>query len=246
MPIHRPEYFEHGVYHIYNRGVAKLPMFLNADDYHDFQDILRYLIKGFPQQKDANLPKSKADLPVTYKADHMSNGLFRPLLDLIAYCLMPNHFHLLIQVKQPTGKIQKSDGRFASFCSIPEFLRRACNTYSHKFNRLHGREGALFQGRFKIKHIPSDPDVLQVARYIHLNPVVSSLVTKPERWLFCDYHEYLISGSMRTFQITNPGLILSYFGGNPERYRAFIQETLSEREAKTIAKYIIDGDEEQA
>ena len=55
MPIYRPKYYEHGVYHIYNRGVAKLPTFLHDDDYHDFQDILRYLAIGFPLQKDANL-----------------------------------------------------------------------------------------------------------------------------------------------------------------------------------------------
>ena len=200
MPAFRPDYFEHGVYHIYNRGVAKLPTFLGPDDYHDFQDIVRNFLIGFPVKKDANLlSPNQAILPVTYKADPQSNGLFKPLLDVIGYCLMPNHFHLLIQLMKPEGEMQRPNGRFASFYTLPELVRRVCITYSHKFNRRHKREGALFQGRFKVKVVPNDEDVLQVIRYIHLNPVVAGLVTSPDHWVYSDYHIYATHGSMRTF-----------------------------------------------
>ncbi|EKD87457.1 MAG: hypothetical protein ACD_36C00073G0004 [uncultured bacterium] len=231
MPHFRPEYFEHGVYHIYNRGVAKLPTFLDSEDYHSFEDILRYLVAGFPEKKDANLP-----VPVTYKADPKSNGLFKSLLSVLAYCLMPNHFHLLIQQKAETNPV--------SFQPIPELVRRLCITYSHKFNKKYNREGAIFQGRFKIKNIPSDPDLLQVVRYIHLNPVVAGLVQKPEHWLFSDYRVYAI-GSMRTFQqVTSTDLVLSYFKGLPNRYKEFVDAVISEQEAKVIENYIIDRGEE--
>ena len=246
MPIYRPKYYEHGVYHIYNRGVAKLPTFLHDDDYHDFQDILRYLAIGFPLQKDAILPVKNPHLPVTYKADPLSNGLFRPLIDIIAYCLMPNHFHLVVQIKQPVGQIRQMNGSIASFYSIPELIRRLCITYSHKFNRKYGREGALFQGRFRIKHIPEDRDVLQVVRYVHINPVVAGLVVKPEEWLFGDYHVYVKPGSMRSFQVTNTNLVLSYFDGDVEQYKEFVHAVISEQESKLIAKYIIDQDKDQS
>jgi len=248
MPVNRPQYFESGVYHIYNRGVAKLPIFLNEDDYHDFQDILRYLLIGFPTKKDAILPRlpqeAKPDLPVTYKADPLSNGLFRPFIDLIAYCLMPNHFHLLVQLKQPLGQTKRIDGRIASFQTIPEFIRRLCITYGHKFNRRYKREGAVFQGRFKVKHIPQDPDVLQIARYIHLNPVISGIVIRPEMYLFSDFNIYIVPGSLFQFQFTKTRLILSYFSGNPNRYKDFIEATITENEAKVIGKYIVDADED--
>lgn len=244
MPIYRPDYFEDGVYHIYNRGVAKLPTFLTDDCYHDFQDILRYLLIGFPVKKDANLPSSpveKDHLPVTYRADPQSNGLFRPLIDLLAYCLMPNHFHLLIQLKQTEGRLKSTDGRMRTFQPISELVRRLCITYSHKFNYRHRREGAVFQGRFRIKNVPGDPDVVQVARYIHLNPV-PELVASPEQWLFGDYHVYASPGSLEKFQITKPNLIFSYFNNSPDQYREFIEAEISELEAKRLAKYAIDHD----
>lgn len=244
MPIVRPDYFEGGVYHIYNRGVAKLPTFLSVDDYLDFQDIFRYLLVGFPTQKDPILPKDKLPLPVTYKADPLSNGLFLSLLDLLAYCLMPNHFHLLVQIKIPIGEI-KEDGRIRSFQSISEFMRRLCITYSHKFNHRNKREGAVFQGKFKIKHVPNDKDMVQVSRYIHLNPVNAGLVIKPEQWLFSDYHTYIMPGSLAHFKVSNTQLLLSYFNNKPQQYEEFIHSAISEREGKIIGKYIIDQDKEQ-
>lgn len=245
MPVYRPQYFEGGIYHVYNRGAAKLPTFLSSDDYHDFQDILRYLLIGFPVKKDAIVPANKSYLPVTYKADPLSNGLFRPLLDLVAYCLMPNHFHLLLQVKVPVGEIKQPDGRIGSFQTVSEFIRRLCITYSHKFNRRNKREGAVFQGKFKIKHVPKDKDVLQVSRYIHLNPVIARLVLKPEQWLFGDYHAYISPGSLASFKVTNTRLILSYFNEKPQQYKEFIDAVISEQEGKIVGKYIIDQEAEQ-
>lgn len=244
MPIIRPDYFENGVYHIFNRGVARLPTFLNDDDYHDFLDILRYLLVGFPiSKKVLNLPmpvgEDKPHLPVTYKADPQGNGLFRSLIHVLASCLMPNHFHLLVQLKQIEGRLKLGHGRLRTFYPIPEFMKRLCITYAHKFNYRHQREGAILQGRYKIKHIPEDRDVIQVSRYIHTNPS-PELVQKPEQWKFSDYHVYINPGSLSSSQFTQPDLIRSYFGGDPNEYRDFVEAGLSEKEAKRIAKYLID------
>ena len=242
MSYSRPEYAEHHVFHIYNRGVAKLPIFINDEDYKDFQDIIRYLLIGFPSQKDANLPRDTNLLPVTYKADPLSNGLFRSLIDLIAHCLMPNHFHLIVQIKQATGSMKRVDGRIASFYSVPEFIRRLCITYGHKFNGRNSREGAVFQGRFKIKHIPDDSSVLQVCRYIHINPVVANLVQKPEEWRFSDYRQYVEANDLERPSFTNTHLLLSYFDGKRQRYKEFVESSISEHEVKVIQRYIIDED----
>lgn len=248
MPILRPDYLENGVYHIFNRGVAKLPIFLNDDDYHDFLDILRYLLIGFPvSQKVANLPKpageEKPHLPVTYKADPQGNGLFRNLIHVLASCPMPNHFHLLIQLKQTEGRHKLPNGRFRTFRPIPEFMKRLCITYAHKFNYRHQREGAIFQGRYKIKHVPEDQDVVQVARYIHTNPS-PELVPKPHQWKFSDYNVYVSPGSMPRHQFTKPNLIRSYFNHDPKEYRDFVEAGLSEKEAKRVAGYLIDVDDQ--
>lgn len=247
MPVIRPEYFEDGAYHIYNRGVAKLPTFLSDDDYHDCLDILRYLLIGFPVvRKVPNLPRpvgeDKPHLPVTYKADPQGNGLFRNSIHVLAICLMPNHFHLLIQLKKIEGRLKLDHGRFRTFQPIPEFMKRLCITYAHKFNHRHQREGAVFQGRYKIKPIPDDKDVIQVARYIHTNPS-PELVPKPHQWKFSDYHVYINPGSLSRYQFTQPNLIRSYFNHDPKEYREFVEAGLSEKEAKRIAKYLIDIDD---
>lgn len=237
MPVHRPDFFEGGVYHIYNRGVAKLPTFLQEEDYSDFQDIMCYFLIGFPTaRKDAILP---GEWPVTYKADPVSNGLFQKYIDLCAYCLMPNHFHLLVQVKNPEGQVER-DGRIASFHTVPEFVRRLCITYGHKFNKRHGREGAVFQGRFKVKHIPGDSDVLQVVRYIHSNPVVSDLVRRPQEWKYSDYSYYIGLDGFSHNRMTQRKFVFSYFDGKPVRYRDFVEAPIAEVESRILAKYMMD------
>jgi len=245
MPLRRPDYIEQGVYHVYNRGVARLPIFLHADDYNDFRDILTYLLKGIPSKKDAILPvpKDKPYLPVTYKADPLSNGLFRSSVDLIAYCLMPNHFHLLFQVKKVEVKVEKPAGRIASFQALPELVRRLCITYGHKFNSRYRRTGAVYQGRFRVKPVPNDSNLLQVARYIHLNPVVAGLVKKPEQWPNSDYHDYVLSGRIASFQITNSNLLLSYFRTKRVGYREFVEAPINEIESEILGKYFTDQNE---
>lgn len=244
MPIRRPEFYEEGVYHIYNRGVAKLPVFLGDTDYRDFQDILRYLLIGFPikiSHQDRFLSKEveKEHLPVTYKADPQSNGLFKNLIDLVAYCLMPNHFHLLIQIKNPIGQLQREDRRMRSFYSIPEFMRRLAITYTQKFNYRNQREGSVFQGVYKVKNVPNDSYVIQVGKYIHLNPVTAGLVDQPDKWFWSDYPAYERPEAFEHDQFTTQELLMSYFGGKKQDYVEFIKDSLFE-ETKDLAKYTID------
>lgn len=83
-------------------------------------------------------------------------------LEIISYCLMPNHFHLLVKQVIDHG--------------IVKCLNNFSNSYTRYFNIRHDRVGPLFQGRFKAVRIETDEQLLQVSRYIHLNPVASSLI----------------------------------------------------------------------
>lgn len=246
-------YEEGRVYHVYNRGVAKLPVFHGPDDYHDFQDILRYLLAGLPLSDSREVSQTsryqksgheKLHLPISYNADPLGNGLFRNYLELLAFCPMPNHFHLLLRLINPDGRLERPGGASRNFMPIPEFTKRLLITFAHKFNYRHNREGAVFQGRTKVKPVTSDSYVVQVARYIHNNPVAAGLVQSPEEWAYSDYHAYHSPLSLRNFTVTKPEFILNYFGGSAKDYVEFVNAGYEDREVKGLAGMLIDAEEE--
>lgn len=145
-------YVENGHYHVYNRGVEKRDIFLDNQDYRVFLHLLKYYLSPTGKEDQhplVNLPNYPFVRP-------------RPLanlageVELLAYCLMPNHFHLLI-------KQVSADG-------MSKLLRRISTTYSMYFNKRNDRVGHLFQGIYKAALIPDDPYLLYISRYIHLNP----------------------------------------------------------------------------
>ena len=98
-------------------------------------------------------------------------------IGLIAYSLMPNHYHFLIEV-------------FEDGCLAP-FIQRLFNSYSQAFNRQQNRTGTLFEGRAKSILVDKSEYVYALVRYIHLNPVVAGLVSTPEEWRFSNYLEWI-------------------------------------------------------
>lgn len=97
-------------------------------------------------------------------------------LDVIAYCLMPNHYHLLVYLKTE---------------NLPSLMQPFMLAYTKAINQRYGRTGSLFQGRYQVIHVNSTAYLLNLTRYIHLNPVKAGLVDKPEEWEFSSYLEYV-------------------------------------------------------
>ncbi len=179
-------YIENGFYHIYNRGVEKRNIFMDDQDYKVFLYFLKRYLTETPKSPDRIQPGWKADL-------------FNKL-SLIAYCLMPNHFHLLI--KQLTKE------------AIIDFMRALANSYVRYFNEKYERVGALFQGAYKAVLIENDLYLLHLTRYIHLNP---SEVPPVDRWHlkeflreypYSSYGDYL---GKRNTSWVRPEEILTFF-----------------------------------
>ncbi len=91
-------------------------------------------------------------------------------LNVIAYCLMPNHYHLLI----------RQDGGYRAGL-LPQ---RVFNSYSKAYNRKYDHSGTLFEGPYKIVHVTGESHLRHLCRYIHSNPVKDGLVQRPEEWPF--------------------------------------------------------------
>lgn len=174
------QYLENGFYHIYNRGVEKRIIFNDELDYKMFLSYLKsYLSPRQPKQVR----------PVR------ESKIFEQI-QLICYCLMPNHLHLLI--KQTT--------QFA----IIDFMRRITNAYTKYFNERYKRIGPLFQGRYKAVLVTEEPYLLHLTRYIHLNPSELNPEYRSDllAYTYSSYGDYL--GERKTSWV-HPEEILSFF-----------------------------------
>lgn len=127
------------------------------------------------------------------------------VVDMIAYCLMPNHYHLLIQVKQE---------------NLSAVMQAFSLSYSKAVNKKFGRVGSLFQGRFKAIPIAKNEYLLHLSRYIHLNPVAATLVERAEDWEFSSYRDYM---GMRQGTLVRPEVVRSQFR-DAGAYHEFVEE----------------------
>jgi len=111
-----------------------------------------------------------------------------PVVDLLAYCLMPNHFHLLIRL--PPHTPPHITRRNQEISELSHAMMRLSVSYTKWFNRHRGRSGVLFEGAFGAKLIRTDSQLLAAANYIHRNPVEAGLVQEPGNWPYSSFPSY--------------------------------------------------------
>jgi len=166
-------YLENSYYHIYNRGVEKRQIFQDDQDYAVF---LSYLKTYLSPRDEAKLRLSLADKSLTYKErvqllKYLQLNNFADEITLLAYCLMPNHFHFLIKQK--------------SKIAINRFMRSIGTRYTMFFNKKNNRVGPLYQTAYKAKLVTSEEQLLYLTSYIHRNPLSkdSKTATKGDSFL---------------------------------------------------------------
>jgi len=205
------QYLENGYYHIYNRGVEKRLIFLDEQDYSVFQSYLRdYLM---PKDEKA-LMKKLSDPNTFYKDKDKILKLLRlknfsQEITLLAYCLMPNHFHLL--VKQTDAK------------SIDKFMRSLATRYTMYFNQKYKRVGNLCQDIYKAVLVNTEEQFLYLSAYINSQVLASQGPTLQGYERYSSYPEYL---RKRQTAWVHPEEILSFFSAtNPNlSYKSFIEK----------------------
>jgi putative transposase len=139
---------EHEFYHVYNRGVEKRIIYQDAQDYERFTDLLF----ASNSNKSARLREIKDYCDTVYDWERGD-----PLVAIGAYCLMPNHFHILLTPLQDGG--------------VSAFMNKLGTSYSMYFNKKYKRTGTLFEGKFKAQHVATDEYLKYLFSYIHLNPI---------------------------------------------------------------------------
>ncbi|MCG2710844.1 MAG: transposase [Candidatus Omnitrophica bacterium] len=162
-----------GIYHVYSKSIAGYKIFHNNNDYNRIIDLFKYYrIKNTSVKFSKFLEIKNMDI---FIEKHLSRKDF--LVQIIAYCIMPTHIHLVLMQLQDEG--------------ISIFMGNVLNSYSRFFNIRISRKGPLWESRFKNVLVETDEQLIHLTRYLHLNPVTAGLVENAEDWRYSSIKEYL-------------------------------------------------------
>lgn len=219
MPVRKVPLITGEYYHIFNRGINHCQTFTSMNNFRDYAratqtlqyyrsitNKLKYsyfLVRHKNEQHDILSKLAKSPQRIT----------------IIAYCLMPNHFHMLLR--------QEEDG------GISQYLADFQNSYTKYFNAKHKRSGALFDRQFKAVFIESENQLLHLTRYIHLNPYSSNLVTKDQitMYPYSSLGEY-VSGN---YVVSNPNRVIDI---NPCQYESFVLDNADYQQQLERLKHV--------
>lgn len=198
--MHRKDILATGkIYHIFNRGVNKQNIFFAEDDYRRFLQVATHYLTSKRQF-------SHSKKPISDTVSEMAK--IDSKVEVLAYCLMPNHFHLLVKQLGDRG--------------ITWYLQHVSNSYSHYIHTKYKRTGPLFEGPFKNVLIETDEQLIHVSRYIHLNPLVSNLIKNLNDYLWSSYSSYI---NDEKDPLCTTKTILGYFKGKKD-YRQFVLDQI--------------------
>lgn len=227
----QPEFVNDEIYHIYNRGVEKRDIFMRDKDYlrfiinlYEFNDLAPALNLGY------HLNKTPIEVRLQYPRK-------KPLVAILAFCLMPNHYHLMVQQLIENG--------------ITMFMRKLGTGYTNYFNTIYQRVGPLFQGKFKSILLERESHLVHLPHYIHLNP----LDLKMPEWrngAIKDVHKamkFLISyrwsslpdylGIKNLPSVTNREFLKEYIGG-PKQFRSQMEDWIRQPNFDFVQKITLE------
>ena len=153
-----------------------------------------------------------------------------PAAKIVAYCLMPTHYHMLVRVKTPkVSKTSEVSGpqtsEFSENSEVSKAMMRLSVSYTKAINKRFARVGALFQGQFQARYIKDYGHLLNLCVYIHANPVKDGLVADPADWIYSNYLEWL---GQRDGSLVDREFIEEHFG-SPAEYQALVMDYLKTR-----------------
>ncbi len=178
--------------HVYNRGNNKQKIFIDEQDYKAFLYrlglALGFNAKELNKEKLLSMPHSRIRI-------ECDKNLFK----LHSFCLMPNHFHLLIEqlTEIPTSKL----------------ISKVCTSYAKYINKKYSKVGHVFQDCFKANNIETHSQLMWTSSYIHMNPVKDKIVNDPSKYTWSSYNDFT---NDRNLIITTKDFLMKIFGSKKE------------------------------
>ncbi|PIQ91833.1 MAG: hypothetical protein COV70_01845 [Parcubacteria group bacterium CG11_big_fil_rev_8_21_14_0_20_39_22] len=199
-PIATGEY-----YHVFNRGVDKRKIFNDSMDSFRFLQSMILFNSVAPVRSLFSVLKDE-----NCKGDSIVKNDDEILVEIVAYCLNPNHFHLILR--------QSVDG------GISEFMKRLGGGYTLYFNEQNGRSGSLFQGKYKYTRISTNKQLLHVSAYVNLNDKGHKIKTSDTSVIRSSWSEYT---KLNTYEICEKNTVLGQFKSK-QQYEKFAKDSLEE------------------
>lgn len=197
-------------YHIFNRGVDKRQVFNGIADYERF--LLSFILMN--DEKDGlmirwrNFKASNKDTPLK-EFLRLNLSEKNKLVDIVAYCLNPNHFHLILKQLRDKG--------------IERFMQKISTGYTMYFNEKNKRSGALFQGRFKSTHIGENALLLHLSVYVNCNSEIHG-ISDAEKYPWCSFSNYIGAKEDEIMEI-NKALVMGQFA-SVDDYKTFCRSNV--------------------
>jgi putative transposase len=216
------EFEADSMYHVYNRGVDKRIIFTDERDYSVFLSFLKFALLSDEQLTEQNVINDGL-LTEANRFNIRREGLYGAV-ELVSYCLMPNHFHLLLYQHDVDG--------------ITRLMRSVATGYVMYFNKRHKRVGGLFQDVYKASRINTQGYWDHISRYIHLNPI--DIGEDYESYTYSSYRNYVGNAEADWLK---PELVMHGFSSVKE-YEKFVKDYIPYRkELKDIASMLANSRE---
>src|SRR3989339_7490 len=221
MPDRKTPLVESQIYHIFTKSIAGFRIF-NSD--YDFERMLAavcfYAVEN-PPSKFSLFIENRSNLEEV-KSQALSVDSVK-IVEILAYCLMPTHIHLVLKQLKPGG--------------ISKFVNVILKSYSKYFNVRYKRKCPLWEGRFRSVLVETDEQFLHLTRYIHLNPVSISLADNPEDWKSSSYEEYI----GRVEDKNRICAFYDYLDMDQSSYKKFVEDRIDyQKELEQIKHLIIE------
>lgn len=222
MPYRKVVFAKEEIYHVFNQGIAQQQVFFGKRDYSRFLLLLDFY-RFSPKISFSHWYRLEAGKKEKFLSELKKNE--PPLVEILAFCLMPNHFHLLLKQLRSGG--------------IPKMVGNLQNSYARYFNTKTKRVGPLFQPMFKAVRIENDEQLTHVSRYIHLNPSSSFLVKikNLEKYPWSSLQEYL---GKRGLDFVKTELISSFFKDINDYKKFVFNQAEYQRELQKIKRVILE------
>lgn len=226
MPARKEVISTGETYHIFNRSINSMQIFNHKYFCKRMQKLLWFYHFRDPGIKYSRYEKFPAEERLNFYYSLVDQP---PKIKILAYCLMPNHYHLLAT--------QLTDG------GISEFIKSLQSSFSQKYNHKTKRKGPVFLPQFKLVRIEDDNQLLHVQRYIHLNPLTGYLVKSIvdlDKYNWSSWGKYMNPTKKDTYEFVHPQPILEHFS-SIQSYKQFVaDQTDYQRSLKTHSYFFID------